>query len=227
MNNGTNAFNVWQNTGPIPRNQGSSPFVSVGTEDSRKLMRSGNEVNCHSNELNCHSNMPANGDIDRMKLPGGNTGIRDPMPACTGGDIARFDTYQPVNFVNYINPMAGDERSMTRKFQNMGGYDRRDCGGDDKDQQLSVISEYIEEEERFIDDDGDDDDDDDDDEDVVGQGTRHNGESNDYCRERGGMNMANSKGEKRNDFHHDLETENSPGNSSKTDSEGSKLLIIS
>ena len=188
-------------------------------------MRSASEVNCHSNELNCHSNMAANGDIDGMKLPGGNTGIRDPIPVCAGGDIARFDTYQPVNFVNYINPMAGDERNMARKFQNMGGYDRPDCGGDDKDQQLSVISEYIEEEEGFIDDDADDDGDDDDN--VAGQGTLRNGESNDYYRERGGMNMVNSKVEKRSDFHHDVETESSSGNSSKADSEGSKLLIIS
>ena len=209
ISNGANGLNAWQNSA-VNRSQ----FV---TEDNRKLMRS-------SNEMNCHSSIPPVVEMDEIKLSGSN--CIEPRPVVTGGDLSRFDNYQPVNFVSYINTISGDERDLTReKFQNLGGYDRRDCNGDDKDQQLSVISEYIEEEEGFIDDDDDGDDEDDGEDDHTGQ---KKGENSRYCqRKRALMGKASLKREKRSNFHQDIETESSSGNSSKADSESSKLLIIS
>ena len=163
--------------------------------------------------MNCQSNIASSNDL---KLTESN--CLEPRPVCSGGDLTRFDSYQPVSFVNYINPSSGTEHEVPRKFQGVADYDRRGCGGgNDSDQQLSVISEYIEEEEGFIDDDNDD---------VIvnGECKDHN---NKVACERAGGDVANPKREKINGFQNDVELDTSSENSSKADSEGSKLLIIS
>lgn len=208
---GTNDTLSWHNNVPVNRNHNQLDAY-IGTDDSRKSME-------------CQPIAPANSDVE-MKYTNTNVCL-DPRPVTSGGDITRFDNYQSVNFVNYLNQSTGINHEVERKIQTNSTYMRRGCAGEDSDQQLSVISEYIEEEEGYADDDEDDDDDND-------------GGSNDHrkansaeiansgnCLERDGPERAEPIREQMPDYHDDIEIDSSPDNSSKTDSEGSKLLIIS
>ena len=193
------------------RSQSTNQFAANGTGDPRKPARSANDLG--PNDVNCPPTVPiVDGHVGQIKHSGSNT-FTGPMPVCTVGDLARFDNYQQVNLVSYINPMPVDGREIARKLYSIIGYDRRDCGGDDKDQQLSVISEYIEEEEGFIEDE----------EDTVGgsvgyQGHQYKRENIDYSRALTTAHMPELKRRK---------TGSCSEISSKSGSEGSRLDIVS
>ena len=193
------------------RSQNNNQFAANGTGDPRKPVRATNELG--PNDLKCPPTLPVvDSHVGEVKHSGSNT-FSGTMPVCTSGDITRFDNYQQVNLVSYINPMPVDGREIARKLYSIIGYDRRDCGGDDKDQQLSVISEYIEEEEGFIEDE----------EDNVGrsvayQGHQYKCENIDYSRALTAASMPELKRRK---------TGSCSDNSSRSDSETSRLDIVS
>lgn len=198
----------WQGNMPVNRSHSQIDISLVGTDDRRESLRS-------SDDSTCNQNVPASSEID-MKFAE-NNGCIEARSVQQGSDQNRFDSYQSVGFVNYINQNSQvSAHGMERKFQNLENFVQRSSRGEDSDQQLSVISEYIEEEEGFVDDEENDDID-----------KCHDVRGKDRCRDKSGAERLDSARENRHDYSEDIDIDCSSDNSSKTDSEGSKLLIIS